>query len=54
MLLENEINVIGRLDIPEWHDQANRIYNINGIAPTVHAQSNNLLMKVLVIINAKK
>lgn len=44
----NEIKIIGRLDIPNWHDQANRIYDTSGICPTVHTQSNNLVLKVLV------
>lgn len=47
--IPNDIYVIARLPIPEWHDQAVRVYGVNAIAPCIHTQSNNNLQKVLII-----
>lgn len=37
----------GVLNIKGWHNKAKEVYEIDGIAPCVHTQSNNLLTKII-------
>lgn len=38
----------GVLNIKGWHNKAKEVYAIDGVAPCVHTQSNNLLTKIIV------
>lgn len=38
----------GYLDIKGWYNHAKLVYDINGIAPCIHAQSNNLVNKIVI------
>lgn len=46
---ETEGNIIGSLNISNWHELTNRVYNINSYAPTIHAmEGGNIKPKIMV------
>ena len=50
---QNSDNIICYyLSIPGWHRVARVVLNPKGISTTIHTQSNNLLQKVLVKVDA--
>ena len=54
--LETEkTNVIGNLNIPNWHDLTNRVYNIESFSPTIHSmEGGNIKPKILIKNSTKK
>lgn len=53
--LETEkTNVIGNLNIPNWHDLTNRVYNIESFSPTIHSMEGGNIKPKILIKNATK
>ena len=44
----DRIIVGGQLDVPGWHNKAKEVILAEGICTCIHAQSNNLLQKIIV------
>lgn len=52
---KKENNIIGNLNIPNWHELTNRVYDINSYSPTIHAmEGGNIKPKILIKNGTKK
>lgn len=49
----DRIVVGGQLDIPGWHNKAKEVLETYGICTCIHAQSNNLLQKIIIYENSR-